>query len=44
LTSPPVGAVYVVNERFRKAANGPKGWRNCNLRTTFLKIVKRAED
>jgi hypothetical protein len=21
---------------------GPSGWRNCNLRTTFLKIVKRA--
>jgi len=38
----PEGAVYVVNERFRKAANGPKGWRNCNLRTTFLRIVKRA--
>ena len=38
----PDGAVYVVNERFRKAAIGKDGWRNCNLRTTFGKIVKRA--
>ncbi|HTU26852.1 MAG TPA: tyrosine-type recombinase/integrase [Pirellulales bacterium] len=38
----PDGAVYVVAERFRLASNGPKGWRNCNLRTTFEKIVKRA--
>jgi len=38
----PDGAVYVVNERFRKAAMGKSGWRNCNLRTTFLKIIKRA--
>lgn len=35
-------AVYVVDERFRKSAIGPKGWRNCNLRTTFQKIVRRA--
>ena len=32
----------MVDERFRKAAIGPSGWRNCNLRTTFEKIVKRA--
>jgi integrase len=38
----PKGAVYVVDERFRKAAMGPKGWRNCNLRTTFEKIIVRA--
>ena len=38
----PEGAVYVVDQRFRKAAMGPKGWRNCNLRTTFEKIVRRA--
>src|SRR5262249_27250352 len=29
------GTVYVVNERFRKAAMGNAGWHNCNLRTTF---------
>ena len=38
----PDGAVYVVDERFRKAAMGPAGWMNANLRTTFTKIVKRA--
>jgi len=36
------GAVYVVDERFRKAAMGPGGWMNANLRTTFEKIVRRA--
>ena len=38
----PEGAVYVVDERFRKSAMGPAGWMNANLRTTFEKIVKRA--
>ena len=38
----PVGAVYVVPERFRKSAQGASGWRNCNLRTTFEKIIRRA--
>jgi len=38
----PEGTVYVVDERYRKAANTSTGWRNCNLRTTFDKIVKRA--
>ena len=38
----PEGAVYVVDERFRRAANTPAGWRNCNLRTTFEKIIGRA--
>ena len=36
------GTVYVVHERFRKAAMGPAGWMNANLRTTFEKIIKRA--
>ena len=38
----PEGAEYVVDERFRKAAMGPGGWMNANLRTTFAKIVRRA--
>lgn len=38
----PEGAVYVVDPKYRKAALGPRGWMNCNLRTTFEKIIKRA--
>jgi integrase len=38
----PRGAVYVVHERFRKGAQGPNGWKNSNLRTTFEKIIRRA--
>jgi len=38
----PAGAVYVVDEKMRKSATGPNGWRNCNLRQTFEKIVLRA--
>ncbi len=38
----PDGAVYVVDERFRRSANGRDGWKNCNLSTTFKKIVRRA--
>lgn len=38
----PAGAVYVVDERFRKAALGPGGWANASLRTTFQKIIRRA--
>jgi integrase len=38
----PEGAVYVVNEKYRKAAMGPSGWRGCNLRTTMQKIIRRA--
>lgn len=38
----PEGAEYVVDEKYRKAAMGPSGWMNANLRTTFEKIVKRA--
>ena len=37
----PEGAVYVVDERFRKARR-PDGWGNCNLRTTLEKIIERA--
>jgi len=39
----PVGAVYVVgNDAYRKAADTPSGWRNCNMRTQFGRIIKRA--
>jgi Phage integrase family len=38
----PERAVWVVDERFHKRSMGPKGRRNCNLRTTFEKIVRRA--
>jgi len=38
----PDGAVYVVDEHFRKRAQGRNGWRNVNLRTTFQKIIERA--
>ena len=27
---------------YREAANTPSGWRNCNLRTQFERLVKRA--
>ena len=36
------GAVYVVDESFRKGALTEAGWLNANLRTTFEKIVRRA--
>ncbi|HWA97180.1 MAG TPA: tyrosine-type recombinase/integrase, partial [Pirellulales bacterium] len=36
------GTVYVVDARYRKSATSRNGWRNCNLRTTFEKIVRRA--
>jgi len=38
----PEGAVYVVDERFRKALKPDGSWGNCNLRTTFEKIIERA--
>ena len=38
----PEGAEYVVDERYRKAALGPKGWVNCNLRQQFGRIIRRA--
>jgi len=36
------GAEYVVPGDHREAAKQPGGWMNCNLRTQFLKIIKRA--
>jgi hypothetical protein len=33
--------VYVVDGNHREAANTASGWRNCNLRTQFERIVKR---
>ena len=39
----PEGAVYVVgNDAYRKAADTATGWRNCNLRTQFGRILKKA--
>lgn len=35
-------ATYVVDESMRASARGKAGWRNCNLRTPFERIVKRA--
>ena len=37
----PHGAVHVVT-RHRLQADSPEGWRNCNLRTRFEKMVRRA--
>lgn len=36
------GQVYVVPTRYRDAAQGPEGWRNCNMRTQFERIIRRA--
>lgn len=36
------GAVFVVDEKYRKAAMGPNGWLNANLRTPFARILRRA--
>jgi integrase len=38
----PSGADYVVHADYRQAALTSSGWRNCNLRTQFERIVKRA--
>ena len=38
----PAGAVYVVDSRYRKSAMGKSGWRNCNMRTQFERIVKNS--
>ncbi len=38
----PKGAVYVVAGDHREKANTPGGWRNCNLRTHFERLVRRA--
>src|SRR5262249_9490885 len=36
------GQSYVVGGNYLAKAQGPNGWRNCNLRTTFEKLIKRA--
>ena len=37
------GQTHVVPEGlYLPAANGPRGWNGCNLRTTFEKIIRRA--
>jgi integrase len=38
----PEGAVYVVDERYRQAALKAEEWKNCNLRTEFRRILRRA--
>ncbi|MEQ1905598.1 MAG: tyrosine-type recombinase/integrase [Pirellulaceae bacterium] len=38
----PKGAVYVVDGRHRESANTAGGWRNCNLRTQFERIIRKA--
>ena len=38
----PVGAEYVIPDEYRRRAQGPAGWANANLRTTFEKVVRRA--
>lgn len=39
----PEGAEYVVGGKYRLTANTKDGWRNANLRTQFLRILKKAE-
>lgn len=36
------GAEFVVPGKHREAANAENGWINCNLRTQFMKIIRRA--
>ncbi len=36
------GAVYVIGGHLREKALGIHGWRSCNLRTQFGRIIKRA--
>jgi hypothetical protein len=38
----PDGAEYVVGGGYREVANTPGGWKNCNLRTQFLRLIRRA--
>ncbi len=35
-------AEYVVGGGYLEAAQSPQGWRNCNLRTQFERLIKRA--
>lgn len=37
-----LGQTHVVGGGHLVKAQGPNGWRNCNLRTTFEKLIKRA--
>jgi integrase len=39
----PDGAEYVFPAEYRRRADGPRGWNGCNLRTTLLKIIRRAK-
>ena len=32
----------MVDEQYRRSAIGKSGWRNCNLRTQFERLVRRA--
>ncbi len=36
------GETHVVGDGHLAKSQGPSGWRNCNLRTTFEKLIKRA--
>ena len=36
------GDIYVIDSRYRRAAMGPSGWRNVNLRTRFRHIITAA--
>ncbi len=36
------GDIYVIDSRYRRAAIGPSGWRNVNLRTRFRHIIAAA--
>lgn len=36
------GQKYVVPTKYRTAALGPAGWRNCNMRIQFERIIRRA--
>jgi hypothetical protein len=36
------GAEYVVSGAYRAASLQPGGWKNCNLRTQLLKLIRRA--
>ncbi len=38
----PEGAEYVIGDGYREASLTPSGWRNCNLRSQFERLVKRA--
>lgn len=38
----PEGAEYVIPEEYRRRTQGPAGWANANLRTTFEKVIRRA--